>query len=388
MKKQYEIAVIGGGPAGGMAAWKAAGMGALTILLERDREIGIPVRCGEMATLDVFERYFPITEKLIANRIIAEEFISPDFQSTLIKLGDKSVILERKFFDAYIVEQAGKAGAEIYTLADVSGMKRIETGWEIRITHNGLHKKIKANLVIAADGVESQVARWAGIKTTLSLNDLISAAQYDLTNLKIKHPQHCLFYFGNSLAPGGYIWVFPKTSTRANVGAGILASRSCGNTAKHYLDIFIKKHLPEGKPVGLVTGGIPVAQQLKELVADNLLIVGDAARLTDPITTAGIRHAAISGVNAGEVSGKAIQVKKYNKKYLSKYSRLWKKEIGNKQKINYKIKNNVLKMNDKELCRINGLARKASSEKMTLTKFLKLVIKSNPKLLAEIFIFK
>jgi digeranylgeranylglycerophospholipid reductase len=67
MKKQYEIAVIGGGPAGGMAAWKAAGMGALTILLERDREIGIPVRCGEMATLDVFERYFPITEKLIAN---------------------------------------------------------------------------------------------------------------------------------------------------------------------------------------------------------------------------------------------------------------------------------------------------------------------------------
>ena len=46
-----------------------------------------------------------------------------------------------------------------------------------------------------------------------------------------------------------------------------------------------------------------MAQQLKELVADNLLIVGDAARLTDPITTAGIRHAAISGVNAGEVAG-------------------------------------------------------------------------------------
>lgn len=118
------------------------------------------------------------------------------------------------------------------------------------------------------------------------------------------------------------------------------------------------------------------------------MIVGDAARLTDPITTAGIRHVAISGVNAGEVAGKAIQIKKYNKKFLSKYSRLWKKEIGNKQKINYKIKNFVLKMNDKELCRINGLARKASSEKMTLTKFLKLVIKSNPKLLAEIFIFK
>lgn len=172
MKKQYEIAVIGGGPAGGMTAWKAAGMGALTILLERDREIGIPVRCGEMATLDVFERYFPIKEKLIANRIIAEEFISPDFKSTLIKLGDKSVILE------------------------------------------------------------------------------------------------------------------------------------------------------------------------------------------------------------------------WNKKFLSKYSRLWKKEIGNKQKINYKIKNSVLKMNDEELCRINGLARKASSEKMTLTKFLKLVIKSNPKLLAEILICK
>jgi len=333
---------------------------------------------------NTFDQYFPIEEKLIANRITAEEFISPDFKSTLIKLGDKSVILERKFFDAYIAEQAGNVGAEIFTAADVTGMKRIENGWEINLTHNGIPEKISSNIVIAADGIESMVARWAGINTILSLKDLISAAQYDLTNLKIKNPHHCRFYFGNTIAPGGYIWVFPKTSTRANVEAGILASCSCGNTAKHYLDIFIKKHMPKGKSVGFVTGGIPVAQQLNELVADNLLIVGDAARLTDPITTAGIRHAVLSGVKAGETAGKAIQLKKWNKKFLSTYSKSWNKAIGNKLKINYKIKNFVLKMNDKELCRINDIAREAASEKMTLTKFLKIVIKSNPKLLAEI----
>jgi digeranylgeranylglycerophospholipid reductase len=132
-----------------------------------------------------------------------------------------------------------------------------------------------------------------------------------------------------------------------------------------------------------VIGGGPVARQLKKLTNDNLLIVGDAARLTDPITGAGIVDASISGVYAGETAAEAIQKKRYDKKFLEKYSRRWNKTLGDKLKINYKIKNFILKMDDKQLCRINELASKIPEDKMTLVKFLKLIIKNNPKLLAE-----
>ena len=46
MKSNYDVVVVGGGPAGSMAAWEAAKGGATVCILEKDRDIGYPVRCG------------------------------------------------------------------------------------------------------------------------------------------------------------------------------------------------------------------------------------------------------------------------------------------------------------------------------------------------------
>ena len=176
MDERYDVVAVGGGPAGAMAAWKSAQAGVKTLLLERDREIGLPVRCAEAASTASFECYFKPEERFIANRVDAHEFISPDGMAVVVGEDDKGVVLERKIFDAHIATMAAGAGADIATRADAIGMKRLESGWRINATHQGKAVCIDARVVIASDGIESRVARWAGVDTALPLVDLESAA--------------------------------------------------------------------------------------------------------------------------------------------------------------------------------------------------------------------
>ena len=78
VRYEADVAVIGGGVAGAMAAWRASQAGVETVLLERDREVGVPVRCAEMCSLSFLEKYFPVPQNVIANLVNKSEYITPD----------------------------------------------------------------------------------------------------------------------------------------------------------------------------------------------------------------------------------------------------------------------------------------------------------------------
>lgn len=384
MNHKYDVVVIGGGPAGAMSALRAAQAGVSTALLERDREIGLPVRCAEMTSIEVLSRHFSVDEKLVANNIKTNKYITPDNLTINLPLTGRSVIVERKFLDAYIAAQAAKSGAEIVTRADAVGMKMSEKKIDIDVVHQGEQKRVEANIVIAADGIESRVARWAGIDTCLSPIDLESAAQYDMVNLNLDDPNSCLYYFGNNIAPGGYLWIFPKSRDRANVGIAVQASRTQNVTAKQYLDRFIEKHFPMGRYVGFVTGGVPVARPLKEPFTDGFMVVGDAARFVNPMTGEGISYALDSGSFAGKVAGEAIKKNKREKKALRKYSQFCNNEIVQGFKILHKARKILQKIDDNELCRINEIAKKIDPQSFNPYELLKIVIRNYPELTLDL----
>lgn len=116
------------------------------------------------------------------------------------------------------------------------GLRPSEYGKRITLMHHGEEKQLEAKVAIAADGIESRVARWAGLKTAIQLNDLESSVQYSVTNLNLDEPNVCRIYLGTTMAPGGYVWVFPESRETANIGGAVLASRSRDRTAKEYLD--------------------------------------------------------------------------------------------------------------------------------------------------------
>ena len=112
-----------------------------------------------------------------------------------------------------------------------------------------------------------------------------------MTNLKTE-PDYCEFIIG-SAAPGGYVWVFPKGDDTANVGIGVLLSKlKKPGEVKTYLDKFIKKdpRLSCGQPLEAIAGAVSVSPPLDKTVMDGLMLVGDAARVIDPITGGGIAN--------------------------------------------------------------------------------------------------
>jgi digeranylgeranylglycerophospholipid reductase len=386
IKDFYDVVVVGSGPAGGITALYAAKNGASVLILERDREIGLPVRCAEGISRKGLTQCLEPDERWIANHIEGGKLYAPNGVSCELiveAIGD-GFILERKIFDAAICQLAANAGADILTKADAYDLM-----WEngeicgVKFRHFTTPKIVKANIVVGADGPESRIGRIASLKTDLTLNDIESTAQYVLTNISIE-PQLCHFYFGNELAPGGYAWVFPKSQDLANVGIGVMQKRASGKSAKELLDKFVVEHFPEAKVISFIAGAVPTAVTLDKITADHLMLVGDAAHQVNPVTGGGLSNILAAGKIAGEVAAEAVKAQDFSDKFLKKYRKIWMKEKGNQQKVLHKLKEIIFNYSDKKLNDLAETLNKIPKEKLTLKELFKTAIIEHPILVAEL----
>ncbi|HHM24208.1 MAG TPA: NAD(P)/FAD-dependent oxidoreductase, partial [Bacteroidetes bacterium] len=307
MKTSYDVVVVGGGPAGSVAAWHAAMGGAKVLLLEKDRDIGPPVRCAEGVGASGLRLVIEPREHFIENRIEGVNLFAPNGRKVHMETDDIGFVLNRKVFDRYLAELAAKAGAEIRTKAYVDGLL-VEDGQVHGVTFESMNRRfeVRASIVIGADGVESRVGRWAGIRTQLKLKDLETCVQYTMANVDVD-ARYCNFYFSRAIAPGGYLWVFPKGDGIANVGLGISgADAKNGVSPRQYLERFVAEHFPGASILTTSIGGVPVARTLREIVKPGLMLVGDAARQANPVSGGGIVSGMIAGKLAGQVAAEAV----------------------------------------------------------------------------------
>jgi len=227
----YDVIVVGGGPAGTMAARYAAEGGASVLLLEKDRELGIPVRCAEACGRKSLERYVDPDPRWVAHQLDGVEFVAPDETFVKVQTDQVGYILNRRIFDQELGRRAALAGAQITTRAYAYGLKlRSGVVKGVKVKFPDAEREIEATIVIGADGVESRVGRWAGMRTHFALKDFESCYQMTLGGVSVD-PNFVSCYLGEEVAPGGYAWVFPKGSDVANVGLGVAGSKSNGINA-------------------------------------------------------------------------------------------------------------------------------------------------------------
>jgi digeranylgeranylglycerophospholipid reductase len=309
---KYDVVVVGSGPAGSVTARFAAESGAKVLIIERRQEVGVPVLCGEGVSRKIDEWGMLEGERWIASKMEGARIYSPD--KTCVTLSadmagnETGYVLYRDIFDQELARQAVKSGAKIMMNTNVTGLlKERDKIKGLKANKFDEELEIEADIVVGADGVESKIGKWAGIDTTLKPEDLETCCQYTLTNVDCKDA-YCDFYLGKQIAPGGYVWVFPKGKDVANVGIGLLASLSESGMAKKLLDDFISKdpRLKNGEPIRFLAGAVPVANPI-ETVRDNLILIGDAARQVDPITGGGLTNCLEGGKIAGETIGRAIK---------------------------------------------------------------------------------
>jgi digeranylgeranylglycerophospholipid reductase len=216
-------------------------------------------------------------------------------------------VLDRSVFDAALARMAEEAGATLLLRTPATGVTFTDGRIEgVAIRQGRAVTDIQARMVIAADGVTSKLGRWAGVDAAVPERDLHLCAQYLL-----EHPSfdshRAEFHLGRQIAPGGYAWVFPKGPGLANVGVGVVASLRGGRSPRDYLDAFARRRAPGARCMVRMAGGTPANNAPFPLVRDNFMLVGDAGRLTDPLSGAGIAIAMGSGRMAAEVAIEAMR---------------------------------------------------------------------------------
>jgi digeranylgeranylglycerophospholipid reductase len=328
----YDVVVVGAGPAGAVAAKYAAEKGANTLIIDRKREIGKPVRCAEVIAGALPSNFgMKKGSEWLINETHFFKFISPKGRVVEIKTSPYvGYVLDRAAFEQELLWMAVDQGAELILGKTVTNLSK-----EGVVIGNEL---VKARIIIGADGVDSKIGRLAGINTRSKQGMLGSCAQHTLVNIDVD-PDCLEFYLGGRNAPGGYAWIFPKGNNEANVGVGLL--RSDKKDAVNALGNFIKKKFRNAQSIRFLVGCVPSSLPPKECVLGNVVLVGDAARQVNPFTGAGIANAFVAGKIAGEICGE-VAVKKYPIDKLKEYDRLWKDALENKIERGYRLRNKVL----------------------------------------------
>jgi digeranylgeranylglycerophospholipid reductase len=383
MKSGYDVIVVGGGPAGSTAARHAASRGAEVAILEKDREIGIPVRCAEGVAHKSLAQEVEIQPHWIAQKITGVRLHAPSGAEVPIYNDQVGYILHRKLFDYDLAKMAAAAGVSVFTKTYVNGLI-MESGrvGGVAVEHLGERQRISAKIVIAADGVESRVGRWAGLDTKCAMNDMETCAQVTIGNYE-QDPEIVHFFFGHEAAPAGYAWIFPKGEGMANIGLGISGDVARLRSPHDCLQDFLDRFFPKAAILSRVYGGVPCSTALKEIVAEGLMLTGDAAHQVNPLTGGGICSGMVAGRLAGQTAAAAIAEGRCDRERLRTYSKAWQEEEGSRQAHYYRLRKFVFGLDDKDY---NSLAKSVldlPEEKRTMMNIFKAALINKPSLILD-----
>lgn len=367
--KAFDAVVAGGSIAGLYAGMKLARAGMSVCIIDRKRTVGVPVRCGE-ATGNIKElsRFFKPQKSWVAREFAGCALHINDLPCVKQSIRDAGVILHRDRLEQGLASAAEKLGATILLDTSVTGL------------HEGPGKKwngvtiedgtiLEARYIIGADGCESKVGQWAGITRPLSFDEAASSIEYhvasDYCNDGFLH-----FFMGSSVILPGYIWVFPKGENCVKVG-GCLYGRT-GNTlkVKYFVDEFIKSRIPGARSHSMITGCVPVTLCPRELTKHNVLVIGDAARQSNPLSAGGIMNA----FEAADLATDILLSCTGDEHKLREYSRQWARNQRRQQKLFSLIRDIVVNSSDTEIISLARTASRVFKEGIDRTKPFKLSI--------------
>ena len=314
--RNYDILVVGAGPAGSSAALTAAGLGARVVLAERREVIGVPVRCAEYIPRALLGE-LPFKDRaFVVQPVKAMRTLLPD--GGIRETKAPGLIIRRDLFDQRLAECAQSKGAEVRLGLRVVGR---EEGEIILKRAGGGMGRIRPAVIIGADGSHSIVGKWMGLRG----HRLIPGVQ---VRVPLADPMdHTDVYFHPKIF-GAYGWVFPR-GDKANVGIAMAGGDLSHGALRTTLEWFIGQVVNEGKikaePRRRMFGWIPAAP-IHRVVQGNMMLAGDAAGHAHPITGAGISNAILAGRLAGKWAAEAAG--KGDLSALQEYEGELKEELG------------------------------------------------------------
>ena len=321
----YDVIISGAGPAGSKCAEVIAKAGYNVALIERDISFRKP--CGGGILRASIYKYYPQLRNLdfVKKNYIA--MFSADghkLEHTFEETDVSPIVVDRLEFDNLTRNIAMDAGAELFdknTSYDFLYKDQRKIGIKT-LTPSGT-KEYLSNLIIVADGMSSKLAIKSGLRSKWTPMDIGIGKAEILKGQNNINEKGAYFFFKEY----GYGWIFPIDKQKFNVGSITYYENNLkynvSKLFKEFLQELRDKYFLLEKDYKVIWSGSypePATGVLeKSLYDDNLILIGDAAGFTAPISGEGIHAAIVSGQVAGETSINAIKREDFTAKSLKEF---------------------------------------------------------------------
>ena len=346
----FDVVVVGGGPAGSSAAHMAAKNGCTVALIEKEKEIAQTVRTSGVTWISDIKK-FGIPEDCY-NPIKKFSFRSPKNSVKISGEIAKAAVLDVRKTYRFLANRAKTSGSELFTSTNVTEVLKDDTGKCVGVIAKSDGKQIQFNskVVIDASGFVSVIAKELGYVS--QWKKFGAGAEFEVKTEKLEHDNWWLMV-GQEYSPAGYAWIFPTSKDTARIGVGIGKPDSDVDPTVR-LNELLEKKLGPIKDLGNIEkiefhyGLIPNDGLSRKTVYDNLILVGDSAGQANPLVLEGIRYAIRFGEVAGQVAADAIKNGDTTETSLSPYEKEWKRAIESKINSAGKVQNRWVGLTDDE----------------------------------------
>ena len=368
-KESYDIIVAGAGMAGNLAAAIAAKKGRSVLLLDRNDPDNVGRKnnwgwtCGDAVAgshLDFITSKTGISfsKPELDIKVDGVYALSPDLESKYLFDG-VGYVLDRPEFERKLRDIAIKNGANYVTQFEVEGpvLEDNKVAGIFGKDKEKNHTIYKSKIVIDALGISTVLRRRLPdnkfVEKNVDIDDIESTGRY-IIEFELDHederyydPKNALIHLNQTMAPGGYGWVFPKSDGKMNIGLGV-QKRSLdirnkalnrNDTLQNLIDQYVawnpviknKEYKLFNKDNnGKGIWSVAVRRQMESLVYDGYMGAGDSMVMPNPISAGGIGPALVSGILAGENAARAIEENDTSVKSLWQYNIDFNKEYGYK----------------------------------------------------------
>ncbi len=346
----FDVVVVGGGPAGSSAAHMAAKNGRTVALIEKEKEIAQTVRTSGVTWISDIKK-FGIPEECY-NPIKKFSFCSPKNSVKISGEIAKAAVLDVRKTYRFLANRAKTSGSELFTSTNVTEVLKDTSGKCVGVIAKSDGKQIQFNskVVIDASGFVSVIAKELGYVT--QWKKFGAGAEFEVKTEKLEHDNWWLMV-GQEYSPAGYAWIFPTSKDTARIGVGIGKPDSDVDPTVR-LNELLEKKLGPIKDLGNIEkiefhyGLIPNDGVSRKTVYDNLILVGDSAGQANPLVLEGIRYAIRFGEVAGQVAADAIKNGDTTEASLNPYEKEWKRAIESKINSAGKVQNRWVGLTDDE----------------------------------------
>jgi digeranylgeranylglycerophospholipid reductase len=325
---EYDIIVIGAGPAGSGAAKTAATLGAKTLILEEHTEIGIPAHCCGLVHFPVSERTQEIIRS-VNRRAVLQEYRarriyapSGKIVKTITIPERTKFLVDRALFDKELARQAIEAGADLLLNTRATGLIQEGDRYVGIKTGSTANPEIYGKVIIAADGITAMqkgVPQWLGF--TPADQKYFGGISMDMARVKDIEPDTMEEHYG-AFIDAGKTSIGPRDESSCSIYVTKLKDLQNIKLGNYTLS----KKLKDAVPIRM-TGfrhSWDLGKRLPELVKNNLILTGSSG------SWRGIVTSYVTGTCAGQAAAEAVLENDITEKRLNKYEDLLSEAIPQK----------------------------------------------------------